>query len=114
MDAAQLTKLFALLVVAAAFGRFVLTSLDRAESGFASLFVPPDRTLGWPHGVQEGDEPWAWRAARSQPLEVLGGSPAEPDRELPTPVSDWSAPRAGALVVPVGRVAPVRFRLRPN
>jgi len=49
------------LVAASGVGR-ALTSLGRASDLMASLFVPPDRTLGWPHGVQEQDAPWSWRS----------------------------------------------------
>jgi len=59
-----------ILIVAAALaaggaGR-ALTVLGRSSDVMASLFVPPDRSLGWPHGVQEQDAPWSWQApARS-------------------------------------------------
>jgi hypothetical protein len=50
----------AVLAVLAVAGR-MMTSLGRASDVMASLFVPPDRALGWPHGVQEQDAPWSWR-----------------------------------------------------
>ena len=113
MDAAQLTKLFALVIVLVGLGRFVLTSLDRAEHGFASLFVPPDRALGWPHGVQEGDEPWAWR----KPVAHIEDPGLEPPGGAgqPTVVETTAVPDARrSLVVPVHPVAPIRFSLRPR
>lgn len=111
MDAAQLTKLFALVIVLIGLGRFVLTSLDRAEHGFASLFVPPDRSLGWPHGVQESDEPWAWRAPAT--VEDPGLAPPGGPGQRIDPEPSPAEPRR-SLVVPVHPVAPIRFSLRPH
>jgi hypothetical protein len=56
-----------LLVVALVVGLILVAPRVAASMGttgdvLAQLFVPPDRGLGWPHGVQERDEPWAWRA----------------------------------------------------
>jgi hypothetical protein len=51
----------AVLAVLAVAGR-MMTSLGRASDVMASLFVPPDRALGWPHGVQEQDAAWSWRS----------------------------------------------------
>ncbi|HZC32496.1 MAG TPA: hypothetical protein VE640_04325 [Candidatus Bathyarchaeia archaeon] len=59
----------AVLVVLTVASR-MMTSLGRASDVMASLFVPPDRALGWPHGVQEQDAPWSWRST---------APPAEPD-----------------------------------
>src|SRR3954468_6523544 len=42
----------------------------------AQLFVPPNRGLGWPHGVPESDEPWGWHVGPS------GGGPGERGPEL--------------------------------
>ena len=42
-------------------GRRALGAMGSSFDVMASLFVPPDRRLGWPRGVQESDEPWAWR-----------------------------------------------------
>jgi hypothetical protein len=50
----------AALVAASGVGR-ALTVLGRSSDVMASLFVPPDRSLGWPHGVQEQDVAWSWR-----------------------------------------------------
>jgi hypothetical protein len=41
--------------------RPLASSLGRSSAVMGSLFVPYDRTLPWPVGVQETDEPWAWR-----------------------------------------------------
>jgi hypothetical protein len=110
MDAADLTKLFMFAVLGVGLGRFVLTSLDRAESGFASLWVPPDRTLGWPRGVQESDEPWAWRRAKSDDsLEPAPVGVSEPGFSTVDP-----AAREGSLIVPVAPVAPVHLALHSS
>jgi hypothetical protein len=42
-------------------GWWAIGDLGRSSDVMASLFVPPDLRLGWPHGVQESDEPWGWR-----------------------------------------------------
>jgi hypothetical protein len=55
--------------------RLILQSVGRVSEGMATLFVPPDRTLGWPRGVQESDEPWAWRVPAGDPSR--GSDPAE-------------------------------------
>ena len=46
----------------------------------AQLFVPPNRGLGWPRGVQESDEPWGWHVGPS------GGGPGERGPDLDEPV----------------------------
>jgi hypothetical protein len=69
-----------LLPVVAVIGLFfvlprVAVSAGHAGDIVAQLFVPPNRSLGWPHGVQETDEPWGWRdggAGSSDP----GGEPS--------------------------------------
>src|SRR5215216_4472951 len=112
MDAAHLSELFLFVAVLIGFGRFLIGSLNQAENGFASLFVPPDRTLGWPRGVQESDDPWGWRPG--SPTEVFA-SPDLPDVEtVRTVPDDWMVYRAGSFVIPVRRVAPIRLELRPH
>jgi len=113
MDPARLTLTFAILVLGIGLGRFVL-SLGRAGDVMAALFVPPDRTLGWPHGVQESDEPWGWH-------EPPAAAPDLPDNDG-NGDGDWDAselrelsgPTPGILVVPVDRVAPVHVGVRPH
>ncbi len=61
--------------------RLMVQSLGRAGDGMAQLFVPPDRGLGWPRGVQESDEPWAWRAVTA-PSTPDGGTDDDPRRAL--------------------------------
>lgn len=113
MDASHLTQTFALAAVALAIGRFVLTSAGRAGDGMAGLFVPPDRSLGWPAGVQEIDEPWAWRRPTSGIRDVVLSQDADDGR---TPSVDALSiePRHGRYVVPLARVAPVRLAVRSN
>jgi hypothetical protein len=73
-----------LLVLVLVVGLILVAPRVAASAGatgdvLAQLFVPPDRALGWPHGVQERDEPWDWRAP-SQPLalEPVGTATDEP------------------------------------
>ena len=113
MDAAHLAQLMLYGGIVLVLVRSVVITLDKAETGFASLFVPPDRALGWPHGVQESDEPWAWRRPTSNVedpgLEPPGGPGT---RTAGEPL--WADESRRPLVVPVRRVAPVRFGLRPH
>lgn len=111
MDAAHLSELFLFVAILAGFARFLIVSLNQAESGFASLFVPPDRNLGWPRGVQEGDAPWGWRPRSTE----VFASPDLPDVEtMRSTPADWMVYRAGSFVIPVRRVAPIRLELRPH
>ena len=109
MDAAHLSLLFVLAAVGIGLGRFVLTSLDRAESGFASLWVPPDRTLGWPRGVQESDEPWAWRTPAGAMEVHSDPGPRGADDLVALRAASPPPPHADSLVVPVAPVAPVHL-----
>ena len=97
--------------------RLILQSVGRVSEGMATLFVPPDRTLGWPRGVQESDEPWAWRAPAADPgrgpdAGEAAGPPVllelgEVPYELLDLPSDGSAIHDG-LVVSVHSVQPRR------
>jgi hypothetical protein len=113
MDASRLTMTLAVLLVGAGLGRFILSTMGRAGDAMATLFVPPDQALGWPHGVQEGDEPWGWRGSASAP-----GSPTDPGRNDDDRGSgeprDWTDPLDGTFVVPVDRVEPVHLGVRPH
>jgi len=89
--------------------RLVLQSVGRASEGIAQLFVPPDRALGWPRGVQESDEPWAWR----EPAVGLAGEPGTTEPAGPDLVELVDIPfeRAAvrdALIVRVHAVRPRR------
>ena len=116
MDASRLTVAFALLGIGYVVGRFVVTSLSGAGDVMASLFVPPDRSLGWPRGVQERDEPWGWRDGPGRGLVELAPPPGgdEPTVGRPGPDAAAPVPGRGSLVVPLGRVAPVHLGLRPH
>ncbi|HEY7970713.1 MAG TPA: hypothetical protein VID95_12015 [Candidatus Limnocylindrales bacterium] len=117
MDAPSLVTLAAVVVAAVVIvPRVVLESAGRASDGIAALFVPPDRALGWPRGVQEGDDPWGWRS----PADVTRVQAAAMDeRSLDRPVLvDFDGPDPawfvsdativdlgiGDVVVPVRRV----------
>jgi hypothetical protein len=62
--------------------------------------------------VQESDDPWGWRPG--VPTEIFA-SPDLPDVEpVRSTPDDWMVYRAGSFVIPVRRVAPIRFALRPH
>jgi hypothetical protein len=116
MDASQLPLTFAIAVVAVGATRVVMSSLGRAGDGIATLFVPPDRTLPWPRGVQEGDEPWGWRGAAptgaAPPVDPGAGEDDQGtgvDRDVA-----WTEPLDGPFVVPLGPVDPVQVGVRPH
>ena len=111
MDPTRLTITFAILLLGIGLGRFVL-SLGRAGDVMAALFVPPDRALGWPHGVQESDEPWGWH----EPVSAAPDLPADDDAGGggPSEVRELTEPTPGILVVPVDRVTPVHVGVRPH
>jgi len=79
MDMSPILVIVVILIAAAGAGR-TLAQLGLASDLMASLFVPPDRALGWPHGVQEQDVSWTWRPpqARTDPSE-----PASPVQTQP-------------------------------
>jgi hypothetical protein len=114
MDASRLTMTFAILLVGVGLGRFVVSSLGQAGDVMASLFVPPDRALGWPHGVQEGDEPWAWHGSVGGAAAQLPIDRGDDDNRGSGDARDWRHPGRGTFVVPVDRVAPVHVGIRPH
>ena len=69
------------VIAAGSVGR-VLSQLGLASDLMASLFVPPDRALGWPHGVQEQDTPWTWRLPAASPAPPT--DPSGPTSPVPT------------------------------
>jgi len=79
MDMSPILVIVVILIAAAGAGR-TLAQLGLASDLMASLFVPPDRALGWTHGVQEQDVSWTWRPpqARTDPSE-----PASPVQTQP-------------------------------
>lgn len=96
--------------------RLILQSVGRVSEGMATLFVPPDRTLGWPRGVQESDEPWAWRVPAmedrgrgSDPAETAGPPILVELADVPYELVDLPSTGAAihdALIVSVHAVQP--------
>ena len=83
MDLTPFIVVAIVVIVAAGFGR-LLAGLGVASDLLASLFVPPDRALGWPHGVQEQDTPWTWRLPAASPTDAQGPmSPVATQRIAP-------------------------------
>jgi hypothetical protein len=113
MDASRLTITFAIVLIGLGLGRFVVSSVGRAGDVMAALFVPPDQALGWPRGVQEGDAPWGWRGMAS-PAADRPIDRGDDDDHASSELREWRDPPPGSFVVPVDRVAPVRFGVRPH
>ncbi|HET7030947.1 MAG TPA: hypothetical protein VFI34_10585 [Candidatus Limnocylindrales bacterium] len=117
MDATQLIELFAIGATLTVTIRSAVRTLDHAESGFASLFVPPDRTLPWPRGVQESDSPWGWHP----PIRSADDGDGLLDLRSEDSASAWSGPAAIGPETghsryearPI-RVDPIRFRTLPQ
>ena len=61
MEISTLAIWIALVLGSIVLGRRVLGAIGSSSEVMASPFVPFDGSLGWPRGVQESDEPWAWR-----------------------------------------------------
>ena len=100
MDAPSLVTLAAVVAAAVVIvPRLVLESAGRASDGIAQLFVPPDRALGWPRGVQEGDDPWGWRS----PAEVGRVQAADQRRAFARSAGRRRPRRAGPGLVRVRR-----------
>lgn len=114
MDASPITQAFLLFLVVTAATRYILAPLARAGDGIATLFGSQNHTLGWPRGVQESDEPWAWRT----PRQAVVNQPAPPDDRSgdPDPPGPevWAESREGTFIVPVASVASIRLRVRPH
>ena len=117
MDATQLVELIAIGATLTVTIRSAVRTLDHAESGFASLFVPPDQTLPWPRGVQESDSPWGWhppiRSAKDEDgLHDLSSTTAASlpgDPPAIGPETGHSRYEARPI-----RVDPIRFRTLPQ
>jgi hypothetical protein len=102
VDPARLALTFAVLAIGVLMGRLVLGTVGRTGDLLSSLFVPPDRALGWPRGVQESDEPWGWRGAAPGGEPDSAGSPGGGE---PREIRELRLDRAaGPFVVPVRRV----------
>ncbi|HEV7809990.1 MAG TPA: hypothetical protein VGO64_05300 [Candidatus Limnocylindrales bacterium] len=112
MDAPNLVALAICVAALLLAPRLLLHGVSHMSDGIAQLFVPPDRTLGWPRGVQESDDPWGWHEPATAWIgqAVGGGADAALERpEAAAPVvvevTGVVTTEAGGLVVPV---APVR------
>lgn len=117
MDAPSFVTFGILALVIWFVPRLLFESVGRASDGISQLFVPPDRSMGWPHGVQESDAPWGWKApARAEsPASVAPADHGQPEwLDLgatetflldPDPL-DRAAMRHGGLVVAPRRVRP--------
>jgi hypothetical protein len=114
MDASAITQALVLFVAVTAATRFMLAPLARAGDGIATLFGPQNHTLGWPRGVQESDEPWAWRMPQTPVLDQSVAPDPHGDDPLPATTEVWVESRVGTLVVPVARVEAIRLRVRPH
>ena len=98
------TNIVALAFVAVAVwlvSRPLLESVGGTGDFLAQLFVPPDRSLGWPRGVQESDAPWGWHA----PSTVIDRDDADPDDGAGASWLDLDdlriVVRTGSFIVPV-------------
>lgn len=101
MDPSTLVAIVLLIGALVVVPRYALEGLGRASDGLAQLFVPPDRALRWPHGVQESDEPWGWHEAAGVPVDVA--APVVVDGAGGVAIEELPAGDVG-LVVPVRRI----------
>ena len=99
MDSPNLLVMLVVVVIGILTPRVLLQTVGRASEGIAQLFVPPGRDHGWPHGVQESDEPWGWHEAPPS------GPAPDPDDGMPlgeiVELSDVGPPGRGGLFVAV-------------
>jgi hypothetical protein len=113
MDPTRFAITFAVLLLGIVVSRLVVGTMGRTGDVMATLFVPPDRALGWPRGVQEMDEPWAWHVpppARTNP----SAGPDDSIDDGPRDDDGWVDPGRGTFVVPVAPVDPVHLGVRPH
>jgi hypothetical protein len=108
MDTPNLLIPAALVLILVFVPRILMQSVGRASDGIAQLFVPPDRALGWPRGVQESDEPWAWREPAAGSRDATTAEPPVPDLVELIDVSFERAAVRDALIVKVRAVQPRR------
>ena len=113
MDSAHLMLAAVLVVAGFVLASPMFASVGQAADGMATLFVPFDRALGWPRGVQESDEPWAWHAPDPASATVDIDGDAGSDDRRSGDVS-WVGPDRGAYVVPLALVEPVHLTVRPH
>ena len=113
MYPSRLVVTFAVLLISVTVSRAVLASLGPTGDVLATLFVPPDRKLPWPHGVQESDEPWGWDPAAAATTDPPDRAECDGDGDGPGGPTDGAGdlveasaarPSSGPFVVPVRRV----------
>ncbi len=112
MDAAHLALAGVLVVAGFVLASPMFASVGQAADGMATLFVPPDRALGWPRGVQEIDDPWAWQVSRPAAPIAVGSGDGVGDGISGD--AEWVVPAQGAFVVPLAPVDPVHLTVRPH
>jgi hypothetical protein len=111
MDTPNLLVLLAVSVLLIVAPRLAYRTVGLTGDFFAQLFVPPDRALGWPHGVQESDAPWGWNpTAMPDPTDVFEATidPQAPSRPDLLDLGELPMIRTGSYVVPVHPVDPTR------
>ena len=114
MDASPITQALFLFVLLTVTTRFVLGPLARAGDGIVTLFGPQSHALGWPRGVQEIDEPWAWRTARDVAVDPSAQRDDGGD-DLPADMTEgWVDAPVGMFLVPLAPVEAVRVGVRPR
>ena len=114
MDASPITQALILFLVVTAATRYILAPVARAGDGIATLFGPQNHTLGWPRGVQESDEPWAWRTPQTPVLDQSVTPERHGDDPLAATAEVWVESRVGTFVVPVTPGEAIRLRVRPH
>ena len=109
MDTPNLLVAIAFLVLLIVGPRLAYVSVGRTGDVLAQLFVPPDRALGWPHGVQESDEPWGWQPAISPLGPDAPGRDDEGDAGVTVfEIVELATVRPDELIIDVGPVPPQR------
>ena len=111
MDTPNLLVLLTVSVLLIVAPRVAYRTVGLTGDFFAQLFVPPDRALGWPRGVQESDAPWGWNPAAMPDADVgLEAAPDLGEPRGPDTLDLGALPdvRTGSYVVPVHPVEPTR------
>ena len=75
MDAPTIATWIVLIAAVLVATRRIVRSFGQSSDLLACLFVPPNRALPWPRGVQESDEPWGWA-----PGDPIDSDDPNPDR----------------------------------
>jgi hypothetical protein len=114
MDASPITQALFLFVLLTVTTRFVLGPLARAGDGIVTLFGPQSHSLGWPRGVQEIDEPWAWRTAEEAAVDSSARRDDGGGDLLADMAEGWVDAPVGMFLVPIAPVETVRVGVRPR